>query len=237
MDYKHISYNTKNYIVVIVDNIPILFDETQFDIIKNNKIIIKNEKLYIINNDIEILLCNYLKTYNNLQISYYNNIIFDNRDINLVYSVDTLNKFEYKKRKRLIKLPDNCKINSENIPTYISYMRANDSHGDRFVLEIDKKYVWKTTSSKQYSTEYKFELVKLHLHTILTTKPYLFHNCLMNGEFFDLNKHLLKLEYYNIISLIDIKYNNYTLYDFLNPCFDYLTSNEKKLLCELLKKK
>lgn len=28
-------------------------------------------------------------------------------------------------------------------------MRANDTHGDRFILEINKKYVWKTTSSKK----------------------------------------------------------------------------------------
>lgn len=236
MEYKHITYNNKKYIVVIIDNIPILFDESQLEIIKNNKIIIKNEELYIIINDFEILLCNYLKTYNDLQITYYNNIIFDNRDINLIYSIHTSNKLEYKKKKRIINLPDNCKINVENIPTYISYMRANDTHGDRFILEINKKYVWKTTSSKKYSVEYKFELVKLHLHNILKTKPYLFHNCFINGELFDLNKHLLKLDYYNIISLIDTKYSNYSLYDFLTPCFDYLSLNEKELLSELLKK-
>ena len=99
MEYKHITYNNKKYIVVIIDNIPILFDESQLEIIKNNKIIIKNEELYIIINDFEILLCNYLKTYNDLQITYYNNIIFDNRYINLIYSIHTSNKLEYKKKK------------------------------------------------------------------------------------------------------------------------------------------
>lgn len=141
----------------------------------------------------------------NKPILHINKIGFDNRRNNLIY--DSVNKDiskNIKKKKRIINLPDDVGFNVDDIPTYVWYLKPNDSHGERFIIEV-ADVAWKTGSSKLLSLKYKFEEAKKFLRELKEERPELFDDYCMNGEFTQLGKQLYD-SYYEIIKKVG--YNN-----------------------------
>ena len=163
----------------------------------------------------------------NKPIIHINKILLDNRLENIIFDIidKNINKNNNKK-KRTIVLP-NTKINPDDIPTYIWYIKqtGNNTFDDRFMIKLDD-FVYKSTSSSFLSTEYKLEETKKYMRYILNTYPNILKKFSMNG---DLNESGIN----NFKSFIDIinnaKFNNtkYNIDDFLS---NY--SNTYKLLEE-----
>ena len=138
-------------------------------------------------------------------IVHINKIGLDNRIENLIYDVpDKYTNKNLKKKKRTITLPKNCGIRVDDIPTYIWYMRADQSHGDRFIVNIGDFSI-KTTSSIDLSLKYKLEEAKMYLRYILRSYPDLFEEFSMNGDYNKDGKELLQ-SYHDIINLAGYNY-------------------------------
>lgn len=233
MNYQVINYNNKEYVVIFKNDIPIILDKIVMDKIKNNIFINKNNYAYTRIDKVPILLHHLVKQYNDISIDHINRITFDNRLENLRYATQSIQNKNMSKKRRNVKLPDECKIDSQDIPTFMWYIKENGLHGDRWMIEIKNKYKWKTTSSKKYSTEYKFELAKKHLKNLIETKPEIFKDHSINGEMIDENAQRLKNEYYEIVKLVKPDFviienkKNY-----LDLKLDYLNDIERKLLSE-----
>jgi hypothetical protein len=168
-------------------------------------------------------------------IVHLNRIGIDNRRENLIYDVSNkdTNK-NIKKKKRIIQLPEDSGIMPDDIPTYVWYLKPNDSHGERFTVEIgDVK--WKTTSSVSLSLKYKLEEAKKFLRTLKEIRPELFEEYCMNGEYTKFGKELAE-SYFEIVQLagypIKTKSTNRLTDIYLKECTKKLTKEEKELLKE-----
>lgn len=138
-------------------------------------------------------------------IIHINRINLDNRRDNLIYdSPDKPINKNMKKKKRTIKLPKECGINPNDIPTYIWYMKPDKDHGERFMVSIGD-ITWKTTSIKTVPLKDKLEQAKTYFKCLKKTHPQLFEDYSMNG---DLNKDGKELydDYYKIIYDADYKH-------------------------------
>lgn len=168
----------------------------------------------------------------NVPIIHINKIGIDNRRINLMY--DTANKNCYKnikKKERTITLPENSGIDVTELPTYVWYLKPNDTHGDRFIVEIGD-FRWKTTSSNKVSLRYKLEEAKTCLRNLRNTRPDLFEDYSMNGEYNKIGKLLLN-SFYKII--YKCGYNHIKKLNVYNLTEQYLepgniNQHEKQLL-------
>lgn len=112
---------------------------------------------------------------------HINNNMFDNRLENL----RLIDASEYvplrNNRKRRITLPDDCGFSVNDIPKYLSFMKATGEHGDRFAIEIPQLNLFlKLSSSKKISLKEKFEEAKEKLNEIYKNYPNL--NPYMNEE-------------------------------------------------------
>jgi hypothetical protein len=75
-------------------------------------------------------------------------------------------------RKRTITLPPDIGFLVEDIPKYVSFMKASGEHGDRFAIEIPQLHLFmKLSSSKKISLKDKFEEVKQRLNEIYVSYP------------------------------------------------------------------
>jgi hypothetical protein len=130
-------------------------------------------------------------------IVHINRIGLDNRYENLIYDTPDkdINK-NLKKKSRTIQLPKDSGINVENIPTYVWYLKSDDSHGDRFSVDIGD-VLWKSTSSTLVSLKYKLEETKKYLRYLKKDRSDLFEDFSMNGDY---NKEGLE----NLKSFYDI---------------------------------
>ena len=173
------------------------------------------------------------KTPENYIIEHINTIGLDNRIKNLRFTSNEGVRNQ-KKKKRTVKLPKDCRIDPDDIPTYVWYIKENGNHGDRFVVEIKDKIKWKTTSSKKMSLKYKLEEAKKFLRQLKKTQPDIFKDHCMNGEYTEEGKSLLN-EFYDIIKLAGykvkkkIKLNDITN-NFITPDMSDLGAKEKKML-------
>ena len=220
--YTIVEYKNKKYVIALTKkNDPFVFDE-------HNLLKVPNKMCYIHNGYASIhyakkncLLHHIIKPYNGISVDHINQIKTDNREVNLRYATQDVQNKNQSKRKRNVVLPEHCKIDPQQIPTFIWYIRTDGKHGDRWMVDVKHKYEWKTTSSKLLSTECKFELAKKHLRELIHNKPELFDGHCMNGQ---LNKdaEILKQEYIEILQLAGIKY--------IEP----KTTNEDDLLLENL---
>ncbi|AYV78653.1 MAG: hypothetical protein Edafosvirus22_10 [Edafosvirus sp.] len=171
----------------------------------------------------------------NKSILHINRMNLDNRRENLIYdtSLKNTNK-NTKKKKRTVELPSDSGIDPDEIPTYIWYLKPSDTHGDRFMVEIDD-VKWKTTSSNKVSLRYKLEEAKAFLRELRDEKPELFDEYCMNGEFTKDGKELLN-SFYDII--YKANYNHVKEIPMENITDKYLEENiddidyqnEKKIL-------
>ena len=205
-NFKKISYNNKDYAVTQLNyngnNVPVILDwdirNKIIDFDKNWRI---NEKGYVVTShkiiqeggnessrdiylhDVVLKLKGLIP---NKPVLHINKLGIDNRFDNLM--LDTRNKEITKnlnKKTRTVILPKNSKININDIPSYVWYMKPDSSHGDRFLVDIDN-IKWKTSSSKDLSLKYKLEEAKKFLRELKISKEHLFNDYSMNG---DLNEH------------------------------------------------
>ena len=163
-----------------------------------------------------------------------NRIYLDNRLCNLgLRNNPKLNK-NMAKKTRTVELPKTCKINKNDFPTYLWYVHPNGNHGSRFFLKM-ANISWKSTSSKKFSDEYKFEESKKYMRTIFKKNPEIFSVHSMNGDYNEDGKMLVK-EYLEIIgddNITEKKINKMfgnTTKVLLKENTKYLSSIEKNLL-------
>lgn len=155
--YTIVTYKEQKYIVGETSNkIPFVFDFDLLETLPNYTFFLRNNYIYCKN----IYLHHIIKPFEKISVDHINQIKVDNRRENLRYATQSIQNKNQSKKKRNVKLPENCGINPENIPTFIWYIKADGKHGDRWMVEIKDKYVWKTTSTKDLSTKCKFELAK-----------------------------------------------------------------------------
>ena len=130
----------------------------------------------------------------------------DNRKLNL-REVDTQSaqNFNQKRRERTCVLPENCGIDTKNIPKNVYYGKPNGGHGDFFYIEIrgtkslGEKFVWKTSKSKNMLLSAKFNDVIEKLNELKKSCPEL--NDIINNVDADKNREQLLNEFNNIIML------------------------------------
>lgn len=218
LDYDVVRYKNNNYAVICIKykdmDLPTVIDYQDLRIIKKLKKNWRCNKNSFIscfhtyrNKSKEVFLHEIImalkqnsinKTSKDISIVHINRIGLDNRRCNLIY--DTINKYtnkNSKKKKRTINLPKNAEINPDEIPTYVWYMKPDDTHGERFMVDIgDIK--WKTTSRKKLSLRYKLEEAKMFLRQLKESDPELFEDYSMNGDYTKDGKRLIN-DYHNIV--------------------------------------
>ena len=211
---KKIIFDDKNYIIVTMtykgSKVPVIFDDIYYEKLKLlNKSWKINDAGFVVSKhkdidkeqDIEISLHEVIMAFYNKDnglskkknnIIHINKLGIDNRKENLMY--DTLDKEtgkNSKKKKRIIEFSDDVGIKPDEIPSFMWYLKPNDTHDERFNIEIgDIK--WKTTSSSKLSLRYKFEEGKKYLRELKEARPEIFLENSMNGEFNLEGKKLLK---------------------------------------------
>lgn len=206
-NYKKVQYNNKLYAVITINDIPVLLDWPDFKTVqKLDKTwnLDKNGVLYcyhIVDNKptmftiheliMTIMVNEGIIKKQDKAIVHINRLSIDNRRENLQYN--SKNKKYNKnmtKKARTIELPDDCGINPDDIPTYIWYIKADNSHGERFMVKIGN-VTHKTTCSKFVSLSDKLEEAKSFLRKLQKDNPDLFKQHSMNGEPNDIGRKLL----------------------------------------------
>lgn len=213
-NYKKIKINDSTYVVCKfpykTTYVPIIMDLNVFEQINElNKSWHINDNGFVvtthkINNDdvdfaAEIYLHDIVMKLNNMNeeksILHINKLGIDNRISNLMYDTKYKNITKnIRKKTRTVELPKDSGINVDHIPSYVWYVRENDSHGDRFVIDIGN-ISWKTTSSKKVSLRYKLEEAKKYLRHVKKTMPQIFDEYSMNGDLNICGQALLKSFY------------------------------------------
>jgi len=248
---KFVTYKNKEYAVYTIKkgtiDVPIIIDKSIHELLKKvdlqfylNENLMLSTKVDIgtISNpkivDIylhEIVMKLKMKLSKIAPIIHINKINVDNRISNLIF--DTTNKDHTKnlhKKDRIIDLSDD-NIDTNSLPSFVWYLKSDESHGDRFIVEMGP-LKWKTTSSRKLSLRYKLEEMKKFLRLNKEKYPSLFKEYCMNGDLNDIGENLKK-EYYAIINLagLNYKYNpNYKTNDFLKENLSDLSQIEKELL-------
>lgn len=246
MEYKIVIHENKKYSIIDMKyknvSVPVILDYEDFKIIdKMNKLWIINENGFVVykhineNNELieiyihEIVMTIKQKDLNknveDKSIIHINRLGIDNRRENLIYSNSEEKLKNYKKKKRIVELPKNCKIDVNDIPTYVWYLKGDDTHGDRFMISIGD-ITWKTTSSNKLSLRYKLEEAKKFLRQLKIKRPDLFKNYSMNGEYNELGKKLIK-SFFELINKANYKHLNMINIDGITD--SYLEMNLKDL--------
>jgi hypothetical protein len=212
MVYLNNYKKVENYYTVPITyrgkKVPIIIDEKYFEKVKKlDKSWKINDAGFVVSthnvngDDIEInmhevIMAFYNKENNiankNKNIIHLNKLGVDNRKENLIY--DTLDKDtgkNLKKKKRIIEFTKESGIKADDIPSFMWYLNPNDTHDERFNIEI-KDVKWKTTSSSKLSLKYKLEEGKKFLRELKEARPEIFEDNSMNGEFNIEGKRLLK---------------------------------------------
>ncbi len=165
----------------------------------------------------------------NLYIDHINRIKTDNRRENLRLVTQSQQNMNQSKRKRNVQLPEGCGIKPEEIPTFIWYIKPNGSHGERWMVEIKGKYMWKTTASKELSTKCKFEMAKKHLRELIKNEPEMLKDHSINGSLSE-DGERLKNEYIQILKLAGFEYKDQTKKYSIDEDLTGLTDTEIHIL-------
>jgi len=159
------------------------------------------------------------KMYTQFPTLHINRLGVDNRKTNLMEDkIDKETTKNIKKKERIINLM--CSgIESNDLPSYVWYLKESDSHGERFMVNIgDIK--WKSSSSKKLSLRYKLEETKKYLRYLKNTRPDLFTDYSMNGDLNEEGKLMLKT-YIEISKMAN--FNNLTM--IVNKTDKYIKEN------------
>lgn len=193
INYQLIHYNSSDYIVGTLTfnktNINFVFDKDDFEKVSErawhfasgayiSSAIIhdsKRKELYLHN-----LVMNRLEFAGkgtNESVDHINRNGLDNRKENLRIITQSEQNINQNKKKRSIKLPEDCDININDIPTHIWYIKANGLHGDRFGIDLKTENIkWKTSSSKKILLKDKLIEAKNKLQELYLEFPYLNSN-------------------------------------------------------------
>jgi hypothetical protein len=141
------------------------------------------------------------------KICHINDNIHDIRKVNL--KITNQNEINQSKRKtdKQCKLPLNSRIKSSDIPKCVHYCGPQSGHGEMFVIEISnngKKYVWKSSSSKNILLSDKLIEIKKKLLDIYKQHPNLIENKRILENYNDKQISLMK-DFNNIINLSTYK--------------------------------
>lgn len=105
-------------------------------------------------------------------VVHINNNLLDNRVENFRLVDPSEHLLVRNNRKRRITLPPDCGFTVDEIPKYVSFMKAGGEHGDRFAIEIPQLNIYqKMTSSKKITLKEKFEELQKRMQEIYTTYP------------------------------------------------------------------
>ena len=219
MNNHIVVYSNNKYIVLTVKykklSIPVVLDYAIY--LRLSKLIdintfLCNSKGHVYmfyNNNISFLHDMILNLYNSkrslLPVVHINKLSMDCRLCNLMYDVvdKNVNK-NLNKKARTIKLPKETNININEIPTFVWYLKPDDSHGERFMVSIDN-ISWKSTSQNNLSLRYKLEETKKYLRYLKKIRPDIFKKYSLNGDLNDSGEKL-KQDYYNIINKAGFNY-------------------------------
>jgi hypothetical protein len=168
---------------------------------------------------------------NRYPLVHLNKIGLDNRIENLIE--DAKNKQVKKnlnKKARTIQLEN---INVDKIPSFVWYLKEDQSHGERFQVDLgDLK--WKTTSCDKLSLKYKLEEAKKFLRQYKQRNPEEFMKNSMNSDL-NINGIQCKKDFYKILNRVGMNYEcniNDNTSELLKPDESGLSRTEKKLLKE-----
>jgi hypothetical protein len=197
IEYRFVAYNSKEYCIGTIEyngvNVSFLIDKEDYETVSqyswhvsaNNYIsttvehVGKRKALYLHN--LVMKRDAFLGKGQPESIDHINRIGFDNRKENLRIISQSEQNINQKQKRRVVILPDNCGLSSEDIPRHIWYVKANGGHGDRFAIEFKTEgVIWKTTSSKGVSIQAKLEQAKVKLAELYQQYPYL--NPELNNE-------------------------------------------------------
>lgn len=171
------------------------------------------------------------KLYTSYPTLHINRLGIDNRKLNLMEDkLDKETTKNVKKKERIINLVGSG-IQSNDIPSYVWYLKESDSHGERFMVNIgDVK--WKSSSSKKLSLRYKLEETKKYLRYLKEVRQDLFTDYSMNGDLNEEGKSMLntfieisKMANFNNLSMLTNKTDKY-----LKEKHTGLTKNEILML-------
>lgn len=231
--FHEVMYNGKKYAImhVLYDNldVPVVLDYNDFNVIKCFNVkwkCNKNGIIYYINyKNKEIYMHSIVMTmhyiFEDKPIFHKNRINFDNRFDNLTFN--NINRIKRTRKKKV-----NGIINTNKIPTYITYVKPYGKHGERFMVKI-KNHVWFTTSIKNVSLKYKLEEAKKYLRKFRKENPNLAMNGELNNEglyFYKSFCDIVKLGGYMHIKKMPISLSDYYLKEDING----LSTAEKFLL-------
>jgi hypothetical protein len=186
--YESVQHNGKDYTVITIQHKK---DEVRFviDTLHLTQVLTKSWHLssgkYIATHytlpdgkSKEVYLHNFIKETcmnerSDMVVVHINNNMLDNRSENL----RIINSSEYvqlrKNRKRTI-LPDECSFSADDIPKYLTFMKANGEHGPRFAIEIPQLHLCiKLPSSKKIPLDKKFEEAKQKLNELYILYPHI----------------------------------------------------------------
>lgn len=190
MDFKSVTLNNKDYVVIKANtqsdakNILFVIDECEKDKVIRNKWHKKQQTGYIgmsckDENGVgkEMYLHNFVMgilTFNGKgctqTVDHIDRIPCDNRKENLRLVSQSVQNMNQKKRDRKIDLPKDCGIAPDNIPTNVSYGKAEDKFGDYFELDIDlpngTRFRKKSSKSTNISLKCKLEEIKKYIHEL-----------------------------------------------------------------------
>lgn len=107
-------------------------------------------------------------------VVHINNNMLDNRSENLRI-IPSSEYFPLRhNRTRTILLPPDCGFSADEIPKYLTFMKANGEHGARFAIEIPQLHLFmKLPSSKKVPLQDKFEEAKQKLNELYITYPHI----------------------------------------------------------------
>ena len=130
-------------------------------------------------------------------VIHINNNMLDNRIENLRV-IKSNDYFPLRNnRKRLITLPADSGFTVDDIPKYVTFMKANGEHGARFAIEIPQLHLFmKLPSSKKVPLREKFEEVKQKLNELYETYPHI------NPQLNDVLKLELTTSFEHILGMV-----------------------------------
>jgi len=147
-------------------------------------------------------------------IDHINRIPQDNRKANLRIASQTQQNWNQKKRKRTLKLPDDCGFEPDDIPTNIEFHPEYGQMGSYFEISIkvngERVFRKKTTKSKKFTLLQKLKEAKIILRDLMVEKPEWFENRCINGHLTEEGNQLYE-SYFQILQLaqIDDPFNQY----------------------------
>lgn len=189
--YRHVLYNNNKYVIATImhngNDINFVIDHGDFNMVSDHTWHMSSGKYLGTNVFLqdgivkEVYLHNFLlkgavpidhseKEY----VIHINKNTLDNRRANLRLVNGNEHALLKVKKKRIITLPGDCGLSSDDIPKHICYVKANGNHGDRFSVELPTEGIyWKTSSSKKFTLAQKLQEAKKKLDELYIIYPHL----------------------------------------------------------------